>query len=326
MLTFQRFLLLPALLFALPGLAASANDNLRPSVQIRDGIARAHLCHALSALQIQAHRGAADRPENMISAFLRGAELGTDVVEMDLQFSRDNQVIVAHDPFLRAECLDSDGVPLGRRRVLIHDLTLEEIRRYDCGSNVKAGITAVPGERTPTLAEVLEALRPVRTRRGLPLGLNIEMKYDANHPEYFPSREAYVHLMLQVLDAGGIEPSRLLIQSFDVPILAVLRQQRPQLKVSPLLSDATHGVEIARDLGAETVTPNIDQITPERVAAFHAMKPAVRVIPWTVNSPDVAVRMINDGVDGAITDHPDLFIRLAQDLCGDAVTASAASL
>jgi|GEM_PF-6866360 len=270
-------------------------------------------CEALDHFQVQGHRGAWDRPENMISAFQRGVELGADMVELDLQITRDgsvaeDQVVVAHDPFLRSNCLDPQGSALGKQKLYFRQMSLNEIRRYNCGTKANP-------EAVATLAEVFAALQNLHTRTGEPVGINVELKYDPNHPEYFPARERYVSLMLEVLDHSHFETSRLLFQSFDLPILKILRQRRPDLEISPLLGgkeDVERAVEIARDLQTTTVTPTAAFLNAELVRKIQSA--GIRVVPWTVNDTTWLGKLLDWKTDGVITDHPEM-ITFARSLC-----------
>lgn len=271
----------------------------------------AQRCEVLNHLEIHAHRGSNDRPENMISAFERGVDLGADMIELDLQISKDDQVVVAHDAFLRADCLDPKGKEL-TGKVFFRDLTVAQIKTFDCGSNSKTG-RPVPGEKVPTLAEVFKALENRTTSRGRPIGLNIELKYNPTQPQFYPSRQIYAALVLKTIRESGWASSRLLLQSFDVGILETLRSQGAEYRLSPLLSDAKGGIATARRLRTDTVTPHYGQVTPEMIGDFH--RAGLRVIPWTVNDPEDARRMIDLGVDGLITDRLDLFL-LSKYFCG----------
>jgi glycerophosphoryl diester phosphodiesterase len=244
----------------------------------------------------------------MLTAFLRSVELGADVIEMDLQITKDDHVVVAHDANLKQECLPENSP---KKDVFFRDLKLAEVKTFDCGSRVRVG-QPVPGEKISTLAEILKETRVSLTHRGRPLGYNIEIKYNPTQPQFYPSRSHYVDLLLKVLDESKIENSRLLVQSFDVEILRVLREKRPEIRISPLLSDVKDGLQIAQMLKTDLITPHVGQLSPQMLEAFH--KAGVQVIPWTVNTLEEVLRVIELGADGAITDHADLF-RMAQRMC-----------
>jgi glycerophosphoryl diester phosphodiesterase len=274
-------------------------------------------CADLKAIEIHAHRGAWDHPENMMTAFLRAVDQGADFVEMDLQISQDDQIVVAHDAYMKRECRDSKNNPVPEQ-TFYRKMTLEKIKTYDCGSVVPRGLP-VPGEKISTLAEVLEGLRNKMTTRGVPIKFNIEIKYNPTQPEYYPAREFYVDRILEVIEKSGIEAARIMIQSFDVDTLKVVRLKRTDLRLSPLLSDAKGGVKIAQALKAELVTPHFSQVSPEMLAEFHAPTSThphgIKVVPWTVNDPENAGQLLQWGVDGLITDNPE-WLSFAKGFCG----------
>lgn len=275
------------------------------------------LCENLRRMVLHSHRGAADRPENMLTAFHRAVDLGADVVEMDLQVSRDakprhSMLVVAHDHWLKEECVRADGQPQNGR-VYYRDLTLAQIQSFDCGSKVKTG-QPVPGEKISSLLQVLQSLDGRVTRKGQPLGFNIEIKYNPTlSPRYYPPRPEYVGLLLAALDEARIANDRILVQSFDIDVLRELRRQRPGIRLAALLPDIKVGMDVARELNLDLITPHISQVSPASLKEFHDRR--IQVIPWTVNRPDEALRAIELGTDGVITDQPDLYV-FAEKFCG----------
>lgn len=271
----------------------------------------ADLCSNLTRMDQFAHRGASDRPENMLTAFRRGFEQGADYVEMDLQITKDNRIVVAHDAFVKAECRHHDGTPLGKQ-MFFRDLTLEQVQELDCGSQVPPGVGPVPGEKVSTLDEVIAALKDIRTRRGRPARLNIEIKYDPSIPLHYPDRATYVTYILNVIRSAHFSLDQFIIQSFDVDTLAEVHRQWPETSLSPLLGAEVDGITIANRIGAKIITPHYGWVTPEMLARYHAA--GIRVIPWTVNDSADGLRLIQWGVDGIISDRADWYV-LAREMC-----------
>lgn len=274
------------------------------------------LCENLRRMVLHSHRGAADRPENMLTAFHRAVELGADVIEMDLQVASDSEpkpsrLVVAHDHWMKEECTVG-GKPRAEK-IFYRDMTLAEIQTYDCGSKVKTG-QPVPGERISSLLQVLQSLHPISTRKNQPVGFNIEIKYNPTlSPRYYPSRPEYVQLLLATLDQARVSNERILVQSFDIDILRELRRQRSTIRLAALLPDINVGLDIARELNLDLITPHVSQVSAATLREFHDRR--VQVIPWTVNRPDEALRAIELGTDGVITDQPDLYV-FAEKFCG----------
>lgn len=312
----MRNIWLAGLSILVAGGCATSNSNMAGESRGLASYAPTPMCQKLHTMEIHSHRGAWDRPENMMTAFLRGADQGADFIEMDLQITKDNHIVVAHDAFMKKECRNSEGKEIPGQ-VFYRKMTLEKIKTYNCGSVVTRG-TPVPGEKISTLAEVIDVLKNKDTTSGKPLKLNIEIKYNPAQSEYYPAREFYVSRILSVIEKSGIDPARVMIQSFDIETLRVVRGKRADLRLAPLLSDARGGVKIAQDLRAELVTPHFSQVTPQMLADFHAptvIHPqGIKVVPWTVNEPDKAKMLMEMGVDGIITDNPEWF-QFAKNFC-----------
>jgi glycerophosphoryl diester phosphodiesterase len=245
---------------------------------------------------VHGHRGArAMRPENTLAAFEYAIEVGVDAIEMDLAVTKDDVLVVSHDPELNPEiCRAPAGSPTVIRR-----LTLEQLRRWDCGSQRNPRFPqqqTVPGARIPTLDEVL-ALAP----RGAFL-FNIEIKIFRERPELAPSPERFAELLLAAIRGRKLE-RRVIVQSFDFRALLAMHGLAREIALSAL--DETNlgdFVTVARSASAGMISPHYRLVTAAKVSAAHAA--GVQVIPWTANSPDVWDALIAAGVDAIITDDP----------------------
>src|SRR6266481_59544 len=143
------------------------------------------------AVQVHGHRGArAMRPENTIPAFEYAIAAGADVLELDMSVTRDNVVVVSHDPYLEPPICTGPAP-----RAAIRQLTLAEVKQWDCGVKQNPAFPkqhTVPGTRIPALDEVF-ALAP----KGK-FEFNIETKIFAEHPELTPPPEEFARLVLEV--------------------------------------------------------------------------------------------------------------------------------
>jgi glycerophosphoryl diester phosphodiesterase len=236
---------------------------------------------------VVAHRGSsAYAPENTLAAFNLAAEQGADAVELDVDLTRDGQVIVLHDATI-------DRTTNGQGRVA--DLTLEEIRRVDAGAWKDA---AFKDERVPLLQEVLEAV-------GQRLLINIEIKGKSlrNH-----GVEAQVAALIE--QHGLID--RVIISSFNPFALRRIKQIEPRLACGLLY--APDLPIFLRHAWLASLIPNLNarhphhsQVTRAKVDQFHAQGLAVNV--WTVNQAGLALEMEQAGVDGIIGDDPVLILQ-----------------
>src|ERR1041385_6431111 len=106
------------------------------------------------AIQVHGHRGArAIRPENTLPAFEYAIAAGVDALELDMAVTRDNVIVVSHDPYLEPPVCQGP-----QPKATIHELTLAEVKKWDCGAKQNPAFPRqepVPGTRMPTLEEVL---------------------------------------------------------------------------------------------------------------------------------------------------------------------------
>src|ERR1700758_5594968 len=148
--------------------------------------------HAAPRIQVHGHRGArAIYPENTIPAFEYAIKIGADVLEMDVAVTKDNVLVISHDPHINPEICK--GPHPG---IAIHELTLAELREYDCGALKNPHFSKqkpVPGTRIPTLDEVLSLAE------GNGVQFNIETKSFPDHPELTPAPEVFSKVMLDVI-------------------------------------------------------------------------------------------------------------------------------
>jgi glycerophosphoryl diester phosphodiesterase len=245
---------------------------------------------------VHGHRGArAMRPENTIPAFEYAIRAGVDVLEMDMAVTCDNVIVISHDPILEAPVCTGP-----RPRAIIHELTLAEVRQWDCGAVRNPNFpkqTPVPGTKMPTLDEVLSLSKLGKFE------FNIETKSFADKPEYTPSPEEFVRLFLAEVGKHHLE-KRVMLQSFDFRTLVACERMAPHMRrVALTESDQRDFVTIAAEGGhAQIVSPNYELVTKEKVDGAH--RAGLQVVPWTVNKPADWDRMIQAGVDAIISDDP----------------------
>jgi glycerophosphoryl diester phosphodiesterase len=172
---------------------------------------------AAAAFDLQAHRGGRGvAPENTLAAFRNALSLGVTTLETDLAITRDDVVVLSHEPRLNPDLVrDPDGKWLAGIGPTIHSLTLDELRRYDVGRLNPAtrygqqfpGQKPADGERFPTLAE-LYALGGEAVR------YNIETKVDPTKPDETVDTARFARLVVDAVRAAKME-RRTSIQSFD---------------------------------------------------------------------------------------------------------------
>src|SRR5450755_3086653 len=219
--------------------------------------------HSAPRILVHGHRGARGlRPENTIPAFEYAIQAGVDFLEMDVAVTKDNVLVISHDPHMNAEICK--GPHPG---IAIHELTLAELREYDCGTLQNPHFPKqqpVPGTRVPTLDEVLDL-----SSRGN-IQFNIETKSFPDHPELTPPPDVFSKMMLDVIRKHKLE-SRVIVQSFDFRTLVAMKRLAPEIRLAALWEGpARPFVDIAREGQAGIISPYYPLVTPEQVKASHA--------------------------------------------------------
>ena len=220
-----------------------------------------------------AHRGASgEAPENTLAAFRLAAEQGTDYVELDVQESADGVVLVGHD---------ADLMKVARSPLKIWQSTVEELRAVDIGSYL--GPTFAD-QRVPTLTEALEVSRG-KAR------VDIELK-DYGHNDRLEER------VVELVEAAGMQ-DQIITMSLSRKMVTEMERLRPAWTAGLLMARA---VGDASHLQADFLAVPASVAT--RAFIRHAHAAGKPVYAWTVNDPQLMVRLIGYGVDGLITNYP----------------------
>jgi glycerophosphoryl diester phosphodiesterase len=264
-------------------------------------------------LEIQGHRGARwTRPENTLPAFQYALENGVSTLELDMHVTKDNVIVVTHDPYISEDvCLDPNAQRI-HDRILVKSLTLEELRKYDCGSLVNPHFptqTPVPKTSMPTLEEVFGLVENSKLPNAKTIKFNIETKSEEAHPEFTPAPEPFVRMVLATVKKHKML-NRVELQSFDYRTLKIAKKLEPNLKLSLLIEDRPKEqnglLQLVRQYGVQILSPNYQWLTEQDVQDMH--KIGVTVLPWTPNTLEDWRKLIGMGVDGIITDNPKALI------------------
>jgi glycerophosphoryl diester phosphodiesterase len=298
-------------------------------------IVSALLLAACGGIDLQGHRGARGlAPENTLPAFARALSLGVTTLELDVGITRDGVVVVSHDPTLSPDLTRAPGGAwLAHRGPPIHHLTYSELARYDVG-RLKPGSAyaarypaqeAVDGTRIPRLADVFALTRKALNHD---VRFNIETKLSPlANDETAPPGEFVARLVDEIRLAGMERRSS--IQSFDWRTLQIVQQIAPEIPTVYLTAEqpwldnirrsATEGSpwtagfrfrdlgsvpSMVRRAGGAVWSPYFGDLTGASLQEAHAL--GLKVVVWTVNRPEDIRRQLDLGVDGIISDRPDL--------------------
>lgn len=245
-----------------------------------------------------AHRGASGHaPENTLAAVQLAMDMGADMIEIDLHFSRDGEAIVIHDATL-------DRTTNGSGQV--KEFTTEELQKLDAGSWFDEKFE---GERLPTLGEVL-ALIDGKVQ------ILIELKQGKSGR--YPGLEKRT---IELVNQYGARDWAVL-QSFEDETVIELRRQDPNLEVHKLIGGAMPDLpayfdgqpvwgNILNFPGVQAINPHYLSLNPRFIHQAHARN--LKVFTWTVNQPEDMQKLIDMGIDGIITNYPDRLKKLLEE-------------
>lgn len=231
-----------------------------------------------------AHRGAAGyAPENTIAGFDLAVEMKADYIEIDVQRSKDGEIIVIHDTTVDRT---TDGT--GK----VGDLTFEQLRSLDAGSWKGEQFA---GEPIPTFEEILD-------RYHGKVGILIELKA----PELYPGIEKQVAEALKERNLDKPQNEKIIIQSFNFESMKKMDQLLPKVPIGVLtsnLKDTTTEALQEFSTYADWFNPSYGIVTEELVNQVHSL--GMKIGSWTVRSQEAADFLFDMKVDAIITDYPD---------------------
>jgi glycerophosphoryl diester phosphodiesterase len=240
-----------------------------------------------------AHRGAMGHaPENTLAAFTLGVEQGADLVESDVQRSKDGVLVLMHDTTL-SRTTDVEEVFPDRAPWRVSDFTYEEIQQLDAGSWFSEEYA---GEPVPTMAQMVELVRPTRA------GILMELKSPALYPgieqqvaEEFAAYPGYVE--------SAVRAERLVVQSFDWESMKRYNEIQPSVPVG-LLGRPAEALLPELSTWADQINPSFRTFDAAYVEAVHEL--GMEVHTYTVNAAGDMHLVLDRGVDGVITNFPDV--------------------
>lgn len=290
---------------------------------------------AAPAFELLGHRGARGlMPENTLPAFGQALAIGVTTLELDVVLTADGVPVVLHDRRLPAErTRDSAGAWLKEEGPPVRSLTLAQLGRYDVGclrpgsraAEAFPGQACLQGVAVPSLAEVLALGETTSGRR---IRYSIETKSSPGDSEGFAGPETLAAAVVEAIRWAGVE-ERASIQSFDWRSLVAVRERAPEIATvhltaeRPWLDNLQRGrpgaspwlagfdaddfpartPDLVAAAGGAVWSPFYRDLRSGEIAAAQAL--GLRVVVWTVNEPLDMARLLDEGVDGIVTDYPD---------------------
>jgi len=295
----QRFLLLISFIFSCSTKKISA-DTMR-DIQF----------------DTQGHRGCRGlMPENTIPAMINALDLGVTTLEMDAVITKDNKVVMSHEPFFNHEITtkpDGSYVTEPEEKSLnIFLMTYDEVKKYDVGIKPHPRFSQQKKINVvkPLLSDLLDSVQSYVANHKRPLPyFNIETKTNpATDNIYHPDPGKFVESLMRVIREKGVQ-ERVIIQSFDFRTLQYLHDKYPSVKTAMLIEDydKRNLQDQLKALGfmPAIYSPEYRLVTEDLIKSCHGQK--IKVIPWTVNDKATIDKLKALGVDGIISDYPNLF-------------------
>ncbi len=290
--------------------------------------------NAASAFDLQGHRGARGlAPENTLPSFQKALDLGVDTIECDMAITKDGVVVIYHDLWLNPDITRGpDGKFLEARGPAIAELTFEELQKYDVG-RIKPGTeyaksfpdqVPVDGTRIPKLADLFDLVKKSGNTR---VGFDCETKVSPLQRSATRHPDEFARLAIAEIRKAGVQ-NRIMVQSFDWSTLQMIQKEAPEIRTMYLTSAGSvrptpqgegsawlagftpekHGSvpKAVKAAGGKIWAPNHATLDAEKLAEARSL--GLTVIPWTINDIPTIQKLLDMGVDGIISDRPDLVI------------------
>ncbi|MEJ5993077.1 glycerophosphodiester phosphodiesterase family protein [Pedobacter sp. Du54] len=256
-------------------------------------------------------------PENTIAGMIKAIQLGVTTLEMDAVISKDKQVVLSQEPYFNHEIsLSPDGKPISlkdEKKHNIYKMNYAEIKKFDVGSKTHPRF---PGQQKfkaykPLLSEMIDSVENyIKLYRLAKPDYSIETKLIPKGDNVFqPDPATYVDLIMTIVKKKKIE-KRVIIQSFDVRTLQYLHENYPKIRTSLLIDEKENFENNLKELGFNPTiySPYSVLVGKTLVDKCHAL--GIKIIPWTLNSTKDITYLMKLGIDGIITDYPNIMGQL----------------
>ncbi|MEO5681336.1 MAG: glycerophosphodiester phosphodiesterase family protein [Chitinophagaceae bacterium] len=271
----------------------------------------------LPAFDTEAHRGGRGlMPENTTVAMLHGLSLGVTTLEMDAVITKDKQVILSHEPFFNHEITTRADAGFiaeqDEKKYNVYTMTYAETQQYDVGLKPHPRFPQQQkiSATKPLLSQVIDSAEAFAASKQIqPPFYNIETKSQPLTDNIFhPAPEEFVQLLMAVITEKKIA-ERVIIQSFDPRTLQIVHSKYPLIKTALLIEDfdkRSLDDQITQLGFTPTIySPAYKLVNENLLQACHQKN--IKLVAWTVNDKAEMTRLKQLGVDGIISDYPNLF-------------------
>ncbi|MFC3563374.1 glycerophosphodiester phosphodiesterase family protein [Pedobacter jamesrossensis] len=270
------------------------------------------------AFSAEAHRGGRGLwPENTILAMQNTMKIdGITTLEMDTHITKDGKVVVTHDDYLSPSFMrtpDGQDIPdSDAKKYPIFGMNYNELKEFDLGSKPLAGFPEQQKIKLqiPLLEDLIDAVqKDIKANKRKQFFYNIETKCGpAGDGVTNPEPAVFVKLLMDVIQKKGITPY-VVIQSFDKRTIQLIHEKYPNVRTSFLVANKKTYEENIADLGYKPfiLSPVWQMVNSDMITKAHADN--VKVIPWTANKVEDMNALRALGVDGIISDYPNLLVQ-----------------
>jgi glycerophosphoryl diester phosphodiesterase len=294
---------------------------------------------AQKTIDLQGHRGARGLlAENTLPSFALALQLGVTTLELDVVVTQDDVLVISHDPALNPDITrNAQGRFLSSKGPDIRQLTFEQLQTYDVGrinptsrySQIFSAQKDLNGVRIPRLKDLFEL---IKAQGNTQVQLAIETKITPQRPDQTPDPERFVQLLLQEIKDHGMS-ERVQILSFDWRTLQAVQKAAPGMPTVYITAQlaALDNLGIKSGQGSAwtagfqhaqygSVPKMIKAAGGTHWSSFwreldaqkvrEAQSLGLKVLAWTVNDREPMGQMLDLGVDGLVTDRPDIAVEL----------------
>ncbi|CAG5078875.1 glycerophosphodiester phosphodiesterase family protein [Parvicella tangerina] len=259
-------------------------------------------------VQIFGHRGCRGLyPENSLEGFKHAIDLGVDGIEWDVVVSGDKQLIISHEPYVHGDyCLGKNGESITTsdgKNINFYELKTSEIQQFDCGSKNYPKYPDQQKVKTykPTVQETFKQL-PLKGTTIL-----FEIKSEtADYGKYQPQPKEYAEIIVDEI-ANFEYRENIVFMSFDPNLLEALHKLLPDFRYVYLTYKPFTSVKhFLKDISFVPFALGMYHATISKRDIKLLADEGVKTFAWTVNKEKQAQRLKRAGVDGIITDYPNL--------------------